>query len=198
MLHSCEKSFPPFWPPRSNPPVEGPLQCDRPPHRRGLHLQLGSGRCPLPHDAARPPPPHSPGTSAPARLCWRPLSPHGGSQVAPAALVTDTDGHRGGPAGTKGGGGQEAQRGGEGEGEKEGGEEEREGTEDWGGERGAEEAVSGVAEWMGRRLMGFFLLLFILIYFSCLLMKAMLSMPTPSHWPPALRLNAIQGSEPAP
>lgn len=122
-------------PPRTNPPVKGALQRNRPPHRWGLHVQLGSGRCPLPHDAACSPPPYSPGTSAPARLCRRPLCPHGGSQVAPAALLKTTDSHCGGPPGARGGEGPEDQRGGEREGEKEGGEEERkQGTEHSGGE----------------------------------------------------------------
>lgn len=199
--------FSPIWlpssvfSPRPNPPAKGPLQCNRPPHCRGLHLQLGSRRLPLPHDAACPSSPHPSRTPAPARLCWGPLPLRGGSQVAPAALTTDTEGHRGCPAGTQVGGGKEAERGGERESEKRAGEKERKtGAEDWGGEWGAEEAVSGVAEWMGWRLMELEIILFILIYFSSLLVTAMLNMHALSHWTPVLHLNSIHvhGSGPVP
>ncbi|XP_061905829.1 RNA pseudouridylate synthase domain-containing protein 1 isoform X2 [Entelurus aequoreus] len=74
--------------------VEGPLQRRRTPYRRGLHLQLRSRPRPVPHDAARPPPPHPPGPRTPACVCERPLSPIRGPQVAPAAHVTAPEGHR--------------------------------------------------------------------------------------------------------
>lgn len=140
--------------PRANPSVKGPLQCNRPPHRWGLHLQLWSRWFPLSHDAACSPSPHSLRTSAPVCLRWRPLSPNSWPQVGPTAHVTDPVGHCGRPDGAQGGGGQEDQRGGEREGKKEErrGEERKQGTKDWGGDRGANKAVSGVAEWVGWRL----------------------------------------------